>query len=158
MEVFKPIKVENYQFMDSGLNQYEPLLLYIRDDVEEGKVYFVKNKFDSKLREWVDNNLIIEGRGRAFIDRSYGKIVINVDTQDLENSIAELSAEVKQLRSCLEEKKKCSDRIYNLMDRIGEINNDNQDPIVGSITIQGNTVDKSIYDLKSQKKVLEKSK
>lgn len=31
MEVFKPIKVENYQFMDSGLNQYEPLLLYIRD-------------------------------------------------------------------------------------------------------------------------------
>lgn len=31
MEVFKPIKVENYQFMDSGLDQYEPLLLYIRD-------------------------------------------------------------------------------------------------------------------------------
>lgn len=93
--------------MDSGLDQYEPLLLYIKGDVEEGKVYFVKNKF-----EWVDNNLIIEGRGRAFIDRSYGKIVINVDTQDLENSIAELSA---QLRSCLEEKKKCSDRIYNLM-------------------------------------------
>ena len=27
MEVFKPIKVENYQFM----NQYEPLLLYIKD-------------------------------------------------------------------------------------------------------------------------------
>ncbi len=132
MEVFKPIKVENYQFMDSGLNQYEPLLLYIRDDVEEGKVYFVKNKFDSKLREWVDNNLIIEGRGRAFIDRSYGKIVINVDTQDLENSIAELSAEVKQLRSCLEEKKKCSDRIYNLMDRIGEINNDKQLLSLGS--------------------------
>lgn len=137
MEVFKPIKVENYQFMDSGLNQYEPLLLYIRDDV----VYFVKNKFDSKLREWVDNNLIIEGRGRAFIDRSYGKIVINVDTQDLENSIAELSEEVKQLRSCLEEKKKCSDRIYNLMDRIGEINN----------TIQG----KSIYDLKNRIEKLE---
>lgn len=122
MEVFKPIKVENYQFMESGLDQYEPLLLYIRDDVEEGKVYFVKNKFDSKLREWIDNNLIIEGRGRAFIDRSYGKIAINVDTQDLENSIAELSAEVQQLRSCLEEKKKKSRNIYNLMERIGEIN------------------------------------
>lgn len=122
MEVFKPIKVENYQFMDSGLDQYEPLLLYIKDDVEEGKVYFVKNKFDSKLREWIDNNLIIEGRGRAFIDRSYGKIAINVDTQDLENSIAELSAEVQQLRSCLEEKKKKSRNIYNLMERIGEIN------------------------------------
>ena len=122
MEVFKPIKVENYHFMDSGLDQYEPLLLYIRDDVEEGKVYFVKNKFDDKLREWVDNNLIIEGRGRAFIDRSYGKIAINVDTQDLENSIAELSAEVQQLRSCLEEKKKKSRNIYNLIERVGEIN------------------------------------
>lgn len=122
MEVFKPIKVENYQFMESGLDQYEPLLLYIRDDVEEGKVYFVKNKFDNKLREWIDNNLIIEGRGRAFIDRSYGKIAIDVDTQDLENSIAELSAEVQQLRSCLEEKKKKSRNIYNLMERIGEIN------------------------------------
>ncbi len=31
MEVFKPIKVENYHFMDSGLDQYEPLLLYIKD-------------------------------------------------------------------------------------------------------------------------------
>lgn len=132
MEVFKPIKVENYQFMESGLDQYEPLLLYIRDDVEEDKVYFVKNKFDSKLREWIDNNLIIEGRGRAFIDRSYGKIAINVDTQDLENSIAELSAEVQQLCSCLEEKKKCSNRIYNLMDRIGEINNDKQLLSLGS--------------------------
>lgn len=130
MEVFKPIKVENYQFMNSGLDQYEPLLLYIRDDVEEGKVYFVKNKFDDKLREWVDNNLIIEGRGRAFIDRSYGKIAINVDTQDLENSIAELSAEVQQLRSCLEEKKKKSRNIYNLMERIGEINHDGEKRIL----------------------------
>lgn len=130
MEVFKPIKVENYQFMDSGLDQYEPLLLYIRDDVEEGRVYFVKNKFDDKLREWVDNNLIIEGRGRAFIDRSYGKIAINVDTQDLENSIAELSAEVQQLRSCLEEKKKKSRNIYNLMERIGEINHDGEKRIL----------------------------
>lgn len=25
MEVFKPIKVENYQFMDSGLDQYTDL-------------------------------------------------------------------------------------------------------------------------------------
>lgn len=124
MEVFKPIKVENYQFMESGLDQYEPLLLYIRDDVEEGKVYFVKNKFDSKLREWVEKNLNIEGRGRAFIDRSYGKIAINVDTQDLEHSIAELSAEILELRSCLEEKKKKSRNIYNLMERIGEINHD----------------------------------
>lgn len=132
MEVFRPIKVENYHFIDSGLDQYEPLLLYIKDDVEEGKVYFVKNIFYDKLKEWIDNNLIIEGRGRAFIDRSYGKIVINVDTQDLENSIAELSAEVQQLRSCLEEKKKCSNRIYNLMDRIGEINNDKQLLSLGS--------------------------
>ena len=132
MEVFKPIKVENYQFMDSGLDQYEPLLLYIKDDVEEGRVYFVKNKFDDKLKEWIDNNLIIEGRGIAFIDRSYGKIAIDIDTQDLENSIAELSAEVQQLRSCLEEKKKCSDRIYNLMERIGEINNDKQLLSLGS--------------------------
>lgn len=120
MEVFKPIKVENYQFMESGLDQYEPLLLYIRDDVEEGKVYFVKNKFDSKLREWVEENLNIEGRGRAFIDRSYGKIAINVDTQDLEHSIAELSAEVQELKEKM--KKKKDRNIYNLMERIGEIN------------------------------------
>lgn len=120
MEVFKPIKVENYQFMESGLDQYEPLLLYIRDDVEEGKVYFVKNKFDSKLREWVEENLNIEGRGRTFIDRSYGKIAINVDTQDLENSIAELSAEVQELKEKM--KKKKDRNIYNLMERIGEIN------------------------------------
>lgn len=131
MEVFKPIKVENYHFMDSGLDQYEPLLLYIRDDVEEGKVYFVKNKFDDKLREWVDNNLIIEGRGRAFIDRSYGKIAINVDTQDLENSIAELSAEERiekleegfrkiELKNEREKKR----RVYNLMSRIEELNKD----------------------------------
>lgn len=52
MEVFKPIKVENYQFMKNGLNQYEPVLVYFKDDEEEGKVYFVKNKFDDKLEEW----------------------------------------------------------------------------------------------------------
>ena len=111
MEVFKPIKVENYQFMDSGLDQYEPLLLYIK----EGKVYFVKNKFDDKLREWVDNNLIIEGRGRAFIDRSYGKIAINVDTQDLENSIAELSAEEGFRKIELKNEREKKRRVYNLM-------------------------------------------
>lgn len=44
MEVFKPIKVENYQFMKNGLNQYEPVLVYFKDDEEEGKVYFVKNQ------------------------------------------------------------------------------------------------------------------
>lgn len=42
MEVFKPIKVENYQFVKNGLNQYEPVLVYFKDDdEEEGKVYFV---------------------------------------------------------------------------------------------------------------------
>ena len=41
MEVFKPIKVKNYQFMKNGLNQYEPVLVYFKDDEEEGKVYFV---------------------------------------------------------------------------------------------------------------------
>lgn len=124
MDVFRPVKVENYEFYNTGLDEYEPLLVYIKDDIDgDGRVYFVKNWFYSKLKEWIDNNLIIEGRGRAFIDRSYGKIAINVDTQDLENSIAELSAEVQQLRSCLEEKKKKkSSNIYNLMDRIGEIN------------------------------------
>lgn len=126
MAIFQSVKIENYQFPNSGLNEYEPILVYTKSDIEDGRVYFVENMFYNKLKEWIDNNLIIEGRGRAFIDRSYGKIAIDVDTQDLENSIAELSAEVQQLRSCLEEKKKCSNRIYNLMDRIGEINNDKQ--------------------------------
>lgn len=31
MEVFKPIKVENYQFVKNGLNQYEPVLVYFKD-------------------------------------------------------------------------------------------------------------------------------
>ena len=123
MEVFKPIKVENYQFMDSGLDQYEPLLLYIRDDVEEGRVYFVKNKFDDKLREWVEENLRIYGKDRVVIDRSYGQINIGIITQDLEDSIDRLRGEVEQLRSQLEERKKKKDSsIYNLIERIGEIN------------------------------------
>lgn len=122
MAIFQPVKIENYQFPNSGLNEYEPILVYTKSDIEDGRVYFVENMFYNKLKEWIDNNLIIEGRGRAFIDRSYGKIAIDVDTQDLENSIVELSAEVQQLRTCLEEKKKKSRNIYNLMERIGEIN------------------------------------
>lgn len=124
MEVFKPIKVENYQFMDSGLDQYEPLLLYIKDDVEEGKVYFVKNKFDDKLREWVEENLRIQGRNRVVIDRSYGQINIGIITQDLEDSIDRLNREVQELKNQLEERKKRkSSSIYNLIERVEEINN-----------------------------------
>lgn len=123
MEVFKPIKVENYHFMDSGLDQYEPLLLYIRDDVEEGKVYFVKNKFDDKLREWVEENLRIYGKDRVVIDRSYGQINIGIITQDLEDSIDRLNREVQELKNQLEERKKRkSSSIYNLIERVEEIN------------------------------------
>lgn len=123
MEVFKPIKVENYQFMDSGLDQYEPLLLYIKDDVEEGKVYFVKNKFDDKLREWVEENLRIYGKDRVVIDRSYGQINIGIITQDLEDSIDRLNREVQELKNQLEERKKRkSSSIYNLIERVEEIN------------------------------------
>ena len=123
MEVFKPIKVENYHFMDSGLDQYEPLLLYIRDDVEEGNVYFVKNKFDDKLREWVEENLRIYGKDRVVIDRSYGQINIGIITQDLEDSIDRLNREVQELRNQLEErKKKKSSSIYNLIEKVEEIN------------------------------------
>ena len=123
MEVFKPIKVENYHFIDSGLDQYEPLLLYIKDDVEEGKVYFVKNKFDDKLREWVEENLRIYGKDRVVIDRSYGQINIGIITQDLEDSIDRLNREVQELRNQLEErKKKKSSSIYNLIEKVEEIN------------------------------------
>lgn len=123
MEVFKPIKVENYQFMNSGLDQYEPLLLYIKDDVEEGKVYLVKNKFDDKLREWIEENLNIQSRNRIIVNRGYGEINIDVFTQDLEDSIDRLNREVEQLRSQLEERKeKKSSSIYNLIEKIGEIN------------------------------------
>ena len=123
MEVFKPIKVENYHFMDSGLDQYEPLLLYIKDDVEEGKVYFVKNKFDSKLREWIEENLNIQSRNRIIVNRGYGEVNIDVFTQDLEDSIDRLNGEVQELRSQLEERKKRkSSSIYNLIERVEEIN------------------------------------
>lgn len=124
MEVFKPIKVENYQFMDSGLDQYEPLLLYIKDDVEEGKVYFVKNKFDDKLREWVEENLNIQGRNRIIVNRGYGEVNIDVFIQDLEDSIDRLNREVQELKNQLEERKKRkSSSIYNLIERVEEINN-----------------------------------
>ena len=124
MEVFKPIKVENYQFMDSGLGQYEPLLLYIKDDVEEGRVYFVKNKFDDKLREWVEENLNIQGRNRIIVNRSYGEVNIDVFIQDLEDSIDKLNVEVQELKTQLEERKKRKDSsIYNLIERVEEINN-----------------------------------
>ena len=123
MEVFKPIKVENYQFMESGLDQYEPLLLYIRDDVEEGRVYFVKNKFDDKLREWVEQNLRIYGKNRVMINRGYGEVNIDVFTQDLEDSIDRLNREVQELKNQLEERKKRkSSSIYNLIERVEEIN------------------------------------
>ena len=124
MEVFKPIKVENYQFMDSGLDQYEPLLLYIKDDVEEGKVYFVKNKFDDKLREWVEENLNIQGRNRIIVNRGCGEVNIDVFTQDLEDSIDKLNGEVQELKTQLEERKKRKgSSIYNLIERVEEINN-----------------------------------
>lgn len=120
MAIFQPVRVENYQFSNSGLDEYEPVLVYLRDDIENGRAYFVENMFYNKLKEWLDDNLVIEGRGRVFIDRSYGKIGIGVDIQDLENSIAELSAEVQELKEKM--KKKKDRNIYNLMERIGEIN------------------------------------
>ena len=124
MEVFKPIKVENYQFMDSGLDQYEPLLLYIKDDVEEGKVYLVKNKFDDKLREWIEENLNIQGRNRIIVNRGCGEVNIDVFTQDLEDSIDKLNGEVQELKIQLEERKKRKgSSIYNLIERVEEINN-----------------------------------
>lgn len=124
MEVFKPIKVENYQFMESGLDQYEPLLLYIRDDVEEGKVYLVKNKFDDKLREWIEENLNIQGRNRIIVNRGCGEVNIDVFTQDLEDSIDKLNGEVQELKIQLEERKKRKgSSIYNLIERVEEINN-----------------------------------
>lgn len=123
MEVFKPIKVENYQFMDSGLDQYEPLLLYIKDNIKDGKVYFVKNKFDSKLREWIEENLNIQGRNRLIVNKGCGEVNIDVFTQDLEDSIDRLNKEVQELKNQLEERKKRkSSSIYNIIERVEEIN------------------------------------
>lgn len=75
MEVFKPIKVENYQFVKNGLNQYEPVLVYFKDD---------------KLEEWMEENLKVEGRR---VDR----ISIDVFTQDLEDSITDLEKRIEKL-------------------------------------------------------------
>lgn len=123
MEVFKPIKVENYQFMNSGLDQYEPLLLYIKDDVEEGKVYLVKNKFDDKLREWIEENLNIQGRNRIIVNRGCGEVNIDVFIQDLEDSIDRLNGEIQELKTQLEEReKRKGSSIYNLIKRVEEIN------------------------------------
>lgn len=135
MEVFKPIKIENYQFMDSGLDQYEPLLLYIKDDVEEGKVYFVKNKFDDKLREWVEENLRIYGKDRIVIDRGYGEVNIDVFTQDLEDSIDRCGYAATDLEKRIEKleegfrkielkNRSKSGEIYDLMERVRQLNKD----------------------------------
>ena len=61
MEVFKPIKVENYQFMKNGLNQYEPVLVYFKDDEEEGKVYFVILWREQRRLIWLRSSHIKEG-------------------------------------------------------------------------------------------------
>ena len=121
MQIFQPVKVENYQFMDSGLNQYEPLLVYTKDDEEDDKVYFVKNKFDDKLREWKEENLKIEGKNRIVANNNCGTISIDIYIKDLEDSIAKLTADVEELKYKLEKREKKS-HIYNLMERIGEIN------------------------------------
>ena len=97
MEVFKPIKVENYQFMKNGLNQYEPVLVYFKDDEGEGKVYFVKNKFDDKLEEWMEENLKVEGRSRVIVDKYHNRISIDIFTQDLEDSITDLEKRIEKL-------------------------------------------------------------
>lgn len=96
MQIFQPVKVENYQFMDSGLNQYEPLLVYTKDDEEDDKVYFVKNKFDDKLREWKEENLKIEGKNRIVTNSNQGVVSIDICIQDLEDSIAKLTADLRR--------------------------------------------------------------
>lgn len=96
MEVFKPIKVENYQFVKNGLNQYEPVLVYFKDDEEEGKVYFVKNKFDDKLEEWMEENLKVE-EGFREIELK------NRDKNDLVGRIREINRTGQRYRLSLYE-------------------------------------------------------
>lgn len=123
MDAFRPVKVENYEFYSTGLNEYEPSLVYIKDDIDiDGRVYFVKNMFYSKLKEWMDSNLNIVGNDRITVDKNSGGVAINAHVEDLEYSIAEINRQIEELRREIEEKKRCG-RIYNLMDRIGEINN-----------------------------------
>lgn len=124
MDAFRPVKVENYEFYSTGLNEYEPSLVYIKDDIDiDGRVYFVKNMFYSKLKEWMDSNLNIVGNDRITVDKNSGGVVINAYVEDLEYSIREINRKIEELRGEIEKKKKCGGRIYNLMDRIGEINN-----------------------------------
>lgn len=61
-----------------------------------------------------------EFKGRIIVDKYRNRINIDIFTQDLEDSIAKLTAEVEELKSRLESKKES--RIYNLMERIAEIN------------------------------------
>lgn len=133
MDAFRPVKVENYEFYSTGLNEYEPSLVYIKDDTDiDGRIYFVKNMFYSKLKEWMDSNLNIVGNDRITVDKNSGEVVINAHVEDLEYSIEEINRKIEELRRKIEEKKKCGGRIYNLMDRIGEINNDKQLLSLGS--------------------------
>lgn len=130
MEVFKPIKVENYQFMKNRLNQYEPVLVYFKDDEEEGKVYFVKNKFDDKLEEWMEENLKVEGRSRVIVDKYHNRISIDVFTQDLEDSITDLEKRIEKLEEGFREielkNRDKNGEIYDLVGRIREINRTGQ--------------------------------
>ena len=92
MNAFRPVKVENYEFYSTGLNEYEPSLVYIKDDIDiDGRVYFVKNMFYSKLKEWMDSNLNIVGNDRITVDKNSGGVVINAHVEDLEYSIAEIN-------------------------------------------------------------------
>ena len=126
MEVFKPIKVENYQFVKNGLNQYEPVLVYFKDD----KVYFVKNKFDDKLEEWMEENLKVEGRSRVIVDKYHNRISIDVFTQDLEDSITDLEKRIEKLEEGFREielkNRDKNGEIYDLVGRIREINRTGQ--------------------------------
>lgn len=124
MDAFRPVKVENYEFYSTGLDEYEPLLIYIKDGIDgDGRVYFVKNMFYGKLGEWINNNLNIVGNNRITVDRNFGEVIINAHVEDLEYSIGEINRKIEELRGEIEEKKRCGGRIYNLMGRIGEINN-----------------------------------
>ena len=49
MAIFQPVKIENYQFPNSGLNEYEPILVYTKSDIEDGRVYFVENMFYTRF-------------------------------------------------------------------------------------------------------------
>lgn len=127
MEVFKPIKVENYQFVKNGLNQYEPVLVYFKDDdEEEGKVYFVKNKFDDKLEEWMEENLKVEGRSRVIVDKYHNRISIDVFTQDLEDSITDLEKRIEKLEEGFREIELKNRDKNDLVGRIREINRTGQ--------------------------------